>query len=79
MSDGITDEYTDIEEELAAVTAERDRLRVECEAWRTGKLVLLQSNPPKFRVRNRTPYDWEDYPTITAAVGALMAEREVTP
>jgi len=67
------------EDRVAELEAERDRLRVECEAWRAGKLVLLQSNPPQFRVRSRTPYDWVDYPTIDSAVDALIAEREVTP
>jgi hypothetical protein len=100
------DEYTDIEEELAAVTAERDRLRVECEAQtaRIGALLsiiyevedhvekcrptleyaedgrfLLPKLHGKIRHTIEDPIVSRIYDEATAAVDALMAEREVTP
>ena len=71
------DEYTDIEEELAAVTAERDRLRVECEAWRDG--LLGYDEDPDDEVEFWCAYlqgGWVRFNTIDAAVDALMAELE---
>jgi hypothetical protein len=66
------EEETDrLRADLAAVTAERDRLLVECEAWRDGRLWLFAGY--------EFVYEEHGYPTITAAVDALMAEREVTP
>jgi hypothetical protein len=66
-------------EELAECEDERNRLRVECEAWRKGRLtgdgdgVLLRG----VMVDSGRITTWVvKYETIASAVDALMAEQE---
>jgi hypothetical protein len=70
----------DKDRRIAELEAERDRLRVECEAWRRG--LLEYDEDPDDEVELWRAYlqnGWVRFNTITAAVDALMAEWEVTP
>jgi hypothetical protein len=61
--------------ELAEVKAERDRLRVECEAWRSWNLEHGHDRAYTIHLDDG-PLDFD---TIDDAVDALMAEQEVKP
>jgi hypothetical protein len=69
---------------IAELEAERDRLRVECEAWRSGRLYrggsLFNPKGPKVIFFWTRPDDYalsKRHDTIDDVVDALMAEMEV--
>jgi hypothetical protein len=72
-----------LEHRVRCLVYERDRLLVECEAWRSGRLRRTHSISDKnysldtvYWAMGETCINIDTFDTITAAVDALMAELE---